>query len=608
VIPTEVPSHLSEIDSMGRLEIRLPAGTRWQIDTPTDLYVAHLVLTPAPRDIRRQLAPYAKGREMRVRIERLEPKLMVARIELLDRSGGPLLVRAKLGWGADTDLEGVWVRSMSTTRGVVRRDEGARRLVVHTGRMRRVASSGSLCETVRTPLPLDDRLENPKAEDFRKAEALFAARKYEEALPIYRKIARGLRDRFIKKEVHVSLGPEHLARLRIGDASVCLGKMRVARLRYEFLKDNAKYGPLNDLIRLRFLELSWPSPDPIVARGIIATLEERDPPDELYYQTRIQAARVALLLKDADLGFSLLRAVADERVPKNLVDQLLLEGLITREAAGDYLGVALLAHQYQSAIGQHPRGAALAVLAANAMRRVGAPMVATKFLQRVLEDLDDPPFLLLAVLARSFREAGDGYRAQKTLQYLREELRAYGGWLGRREEVTISLAAGEIAVDNRDWKLAQEWLMRADAVGGGPAVRALLRWVQSRVAVADGALAKVTKPLFEAVRLRKYLIKHRRAEVVTEGARHAMAIERPRIAEAMLREFMVETQDVDEEVEVGFLLARSFEAQGKLNFARGMFEDVGVRFADTTFGQLAEEGAARVRFRMRNAAALAELK
>lgn len=588
-----------EIENLGRISLRLPAGTRWQIEVPTELHAVYLVLSPSPPDIREQLLPYTAGDDLRVRMERVDANLTVARIDQRDQRHGPLVARAQTGLDADSVIRPEVFAEASETRGVAEPGDEPTRLLILTGRLRRFSASSTLCAIVRAPLPLDDRTESPKLTMFKNAEKLFALGRDDEALALYRKVARTLPGHAIRGEYHARLGPENLARLRVGDAALCKGELRVARLRYEYLTNQNEYGPLRGLIGLRFVELAWPEVPRTRAMEMIEKLEKPDAPEVLWHHTLVQAARVALLLGEQELGLQLIGQVPTHHRPQSLMEELLLHGIVARKAGGDDVGVSELAYENRGMLGAHPRGAALAVAAADSMRRAGAPAVSARFLQEVLEEVHDPPFLMLAVLARGYRESGDGYRAEKTIQYLVEQLRASGGWLGRREEITISLAAAEVAIDNGSWPTAQRWLERADGVGGGPAVRALLRWSEALVALEAGDEAAATEPLIGAARMRDYLATHRRAEVVLTAARHALKHDRGADAEAILRQFMNETRSVDEEVEVGYWLGRTFESQGRPDLARGLYEDLGLRHGDTTFGALAAERGARLRFKTR---------
>ncbi len=600
-----VAGGLEEVEDIGRVAVSLPPGTRWQVEVPTELHAVYLVLSPSPPDIKAQLLAYTAGDDLKVRIERNEPNLTVARIEQRNRRRGPLVVRPRTGLDADRALRPGMDEADVPLRGVADPNAEATPLVLHTGRLRRFATTDALCAMFRAPLPLEDRVPSPKLDLFRKAEAMFQAGDDAGAMPLFREVARTLPGHAIRGEYHARLGPENLARLRIADAALCMGKLRVARLRYEYLTDQGEYGPLRGLISLRFAELAWPEIPRDRALKLIAELEEPDAPEIVWHHTLVQAARVALLTGEQELGLELISKVPPHHRPQPLMEELLLQGIVAREAQGDDLGVASLAYDNRELLRAHPRGAALAVAAADAMRRAGAPAVSTSFLQEVLEELNSPPFLMLAVLARGYREAGDAYRAEKTIQYLVEQLRAAGGWLGRREEITISLAAAEVAIDAGGWQTAQRWLERADTVGGGPSVRALLRWSEAQVAVQAGRPEGATAPMLEAARMRRFLAPHRRAEVVLAASRNAIAHERVPDAEGLLRRFMMETQTVDEEVEVGYLLAQTFEAQGKFSLARGVYEDLGLRYSGTTFGALAAERGERLRFRERAARTMA---
>jgi hypothetical protein len=597
------PGRFEEVEDIGRVSVSLPAGTRWQVEVPTELHAVYLVLSPSPPDIKAQLLPYTAGDDLRVRIERNEPNLTVARIEQRMMRKGPLVVRARLGLDADRALQPGMDEADAPLLGIADGQEDTR-LVLHTGRLRRFATTSALCAMFRAPLPLDDRVPSPKLDLFKQAESLFAHGHDERAMALYRKVARTLPGHGIRGEYHARLGPENLARLRVGDVSLCQGKPRVARLRYEYLTEQGEYGPLRGLIALRFVELAWPDVSPGRALQMIAELEKPDAPEILWHHTLVQAARVALLAGEQEQGLELIEKVPAHHRPQPLMEELLLQGIVARQANGDHLGVAELAYDYRVLLRGHPRGAALAVAAADAMRKAGAPAVSTAFLQEVLEELKAPPFLMLAVLARGYRESGDGYRAEKTIQYLVEQLRAAGGWLGRREEITISLAAAEVALDADSWDTARLWLLRADGVGGGPAVRALLRWTEAKLALASETPADASDPILEAARMRRFLAPHRRAEVVLAAAAHGLEHDRVGDVEPILRRFMIETETVDEEVEVGFLLGRTFEAQGKFDLARGVYEDLGIRFGDTTFGALAAERGERLRFKERAAGSM----
>ena len=171
----------------------------------------------------------------------------------------------------------------------------------------------------------------------------------------------------------------------------------------------------------------------------------------------------------------------------------------------------------------------------------------------------------------------------------------------------MSLAATEVALDGQDWPTARLWLERADAVGGGPTVEALLSYIRGREALAAGNDEAALPHLTKAARMRASIAPFRRVDICLLAARSAAKIGKHEIAEEVLRPSMAEIENLDQEIEVAWRLGKALQAQGKLELALSLFSDISLRQPDSTYGRLAANRSAQLRFSLDHAETLTEL-
>ena len=624
-------SELRELEVLGRLQLRVSPGTRWQVERPLREGLLFLVLSPAPPRLEQQLQPYRVMGDLRVSVERQAPRLAVVRIEQESDSVSSLMVHVDDGRrGARSDH----LTMVRAQRGAV--GDLMPLLQVHVGRMRRPTPAERFCSQVRLPLHIELRDDDPHATAFHGAEELMAAGQFEAALTQYREFAAPLTapvkaQARIDGKIQASLTASELATVRIGDVAACMGELKIATLRYEVIRE-ARSHPLRSLAEARWADLAWPYVPRTLARQIVEALPSWSPKDPIGRRRRLHGATLALMIDRPETALDLIAAELDppppptntidkpepvRPLPPELIHNLkLLQShalsVISVRAIEQRDDTALVVHLDRNgpALWRHPRALSLAIEGADAYRRLLLPDMCIELLQLTMKRVPDSARdeLLLATLGRCYRDAGDTFRSERTLSYLVEAMRAAGsGWLGRREEATISLAATEVALDSERWGVARRWLDRALPFDPSPSVKALAAYVRGRELQKLGRDEEATEQLLAAAQLRHWITPLRRAQVVLDAVNAALAQGREAQAETYLRLLMAETAHQDTEREACYRLALVLHKRGQADKARALLRDLTLRDTDDTWGQLALDDLDRLDFEQRRARTIARM-
>jgi tetratricopeptide (TPR) repeat protein len=333
---------------------------------------------------------------------------------------------------------------------------------------------------------------------------------------------------------------------------------------------------------------------------------------------RVHAARVLLQAQEPERALEMI-----SRIPEGARRQLDGQYLARFEerALGDAINLRLwrgedallagLVNQYKEVARRHRRFGAIARVTAEALRRLMLPERAVAFLQRAMSEgasEERDQLSLLAQLARGYRESGDIYRAERTVRYLVEQMAHREGWLGRREEIEIGLAAAEVSMDQGRWEEARAWLRRAWGLGGGDSVDAMLAYAHGRELLAAGDRKGAAEALIHAARNRALIPARRRVEVCLLTARLLEDFGRLDGAEELLRRLMAETADPEREVEVAWRLAHLLERKGEYERAYGLYAEIALRDPGSSYSKIASYRAEEVEFRRQHADALTTLE
>ncbi len=614
--PRQRSTSLEEIELLTRLKLTVPAGTRWQIERPLAEHRIFVVISPPPPDLKRQLAPYRAMSGLVVQLERASDQLAVLRLEQARHDLGPVLVHVgqhtRTGKLVTPDALDLY----ATPRGVMPED-GVMEIML--GRLRRLVSSQSLCRFLRTPLEASLSDSEPELEQFLKAEEKFLVGEDDEANAIYKTLAVPLHEAHNKSGAGrvtrgVTLG--ELAALRMSDVQVCRGALRSARLRYEMLNKGDASPVVKLLAGFKWVQLVYPEVDQQVIRSLQGELPDKiDNP--LVARIFLHAVRVLLQNRQPAKAlemFTHLTATNLSWLPPRELQALrhrtLSEAVQTMLRRDDKVALAVMGREHQAMVFEHPRALTMAIEIGTALRALGLPDQSVLWFQEAMEKVaggaDDS--LLLAELARSYRESNDLYRAEKTIRFLVERLKRHDGWLGRREEISISLAATAVALDARKWASAVRWLERAKGLGAGPSIEALRLYVQGRVEQDQGRAEAAARSMLRAAAMRGQITPFRRAEVCLKAAEAAADAGQMTQAVSLLRIFMAEVQNDDMEVEVGFALAQLLERGGQRHRAVGLFEDIALKQPDGTYGRLASHNAKRLTLLLRHQRLLGALE
>ncbi|MEO1270737.1 MAG: tetratricopeptide repeat protein [Myxococcota bacterium] len=511
-------------------------------------------------------------------------------------------------------------------------------LRVHLGRMRRPTPTERFCSHVRMPLHIGLADNDPHAQAFRDAEELMAAGQYVAALRLYRTFAAPLtapvkaRAR-VDGTIKAQLSAADMASVRIADVAACMDQVQIAVLRYGVIRE-ARYHPLRALAEARWADLAWPNVPRTIAMQILEALPDASPDDPIGRRRRLHGAAIALMLGRPRLTLDLIAVELDpppkppnaiedpdakepEPLPRDLVHNLkLLQNHALSVVAAraldsrDDTGLVVAVDRYGPVLWRHPRALSLSIEAADAYRRLLLPGMCVELLQLTMKRVPNSARneLLLATLARCYRDHGDTFRSERTLSYLVEAMRSAGsGWLGRREEATISLAATEVALDSERWAIARRWLDRATAFDPNPGVKALNLYVRGRELLALGRPEEATTSLLAAAAMRHWITPLRRAEVVLDAVRQAMARGQLAEAETYLRLLMAEATHRATEREASYRLADVLQRRGQTDKARAVLRDLILREADDTWGRMAQDDLQHFDFEQRRTAIMARM-
>lgn len=611
VVRTRDFADAREFAMLGRIQLDVPVGTRWQVERPLQDNRLLFVLSPAPPNLIAQLQPYRHLDGLKVLLDRSTTKMAVIGIEA-DATPAPLYVDVKAG-GHDLD-RGHQLMMGTSQWGTVERAGG---LTIHLGRLRRYSPWQEFCRLARTPLGVSLEASDPNLEQFNRAEALFSHGEDLGANEIYADIAEKLRPQGFSgtRQITVSFRQftaSELASFRLADVSLCEGQVRSARLRYDVLYHRPERTALEIVAGLSWIQLAYPDVDHGEAEALARSLSRTDK-SPLAPRAIIHAARVKLLLDhpqealtdvrslDGSAGGEPYRSVAQEiklRALAALVGQKL--------EAHDDIGLVSSVADNGDIVWEHPRAMTISIETAEAYRRLLLPAQCVETLQTAMEKIPEAGknALLMGVLARCYRDSGDAYRASRTLDFLVEQMEHKSTWLGRKQETTISLAAAEAALDNRQWSVASRWLARASDSGAGRVVTALKAYVDGEAALKAGDHKEAVDNLLAAFANRKYLSALRRDSICLRVAMVAADAGRLVEAERTLRVLMEETQSADVESEVAYRLAGVLGARGDEQRAIALLAEVSAGSPEGTYGMLAKEMKERIEFRQRHGSTL----
>ncbi len=608
--PSAWGGRIDEFEQIGIVAFQVQAGTRWQIERSLQTRRVFVVFDPAPPDLKAQVSTYGSLSGLSVEVEREGGALGVVRLELQARHGSLAAVAAfRPAGGAAGEDRGEVERA--SDRGVVP-SEGV--LTLSVGQPRRLSPKADFCRFVRQPLPPPSSSPDPISALFEQAEGRFEVGDDAQALKLYGEVARSVEEVGSAGKIRSTraVSFDELAALRLADVQVCLGQERSALLRYEMLKD----GQVAPLVRLlagfEWVEQAWPAVEPAVVESLLGEVSTVQG-DPLVGRVLVHAARVQIQRGEPRLALDRLASLspeslswASEAAMGQLKARALLDAINAAMEEGDDVGLVTMSSQHKAQIWAHPLGGEVVIEVAGAMRRLGLPELASGWIQESMEGVPgaSEEVRLLGELARAYRESGDLFRAEQTVRYLAERLGTRGGWLGRREEIAISMAAAEVALDGRQWGTAAGWLERAEAVEAGPAVTVMLAYVKGRARQEAGDKGEAASELLKAGEMRRHVTPYRRAQMCLEAAEAASAAGRGAEGVALLRAFMAEVEDVDEEIEVAFALAGLLKAEGDAARAQALYEDVALRQPEGTWGLLAQERAAATGFEARHRALL----
>lgn len=609
--PEEAPAdvemaNLDESEMLARIRVKVGAGTRWQVERPLEEHKLFLVLSPPPRGLTAQLAPYQGLSTMEVVVERQTETLAVIRIEQREQGRGPFLVH----------VGQVSPRGATTSpHEVVLYDEpggvspSALTLEVIMGRLTRHSPRRSLCAVLRTPMDIPVPEDTPHLETLKKGEALFLEGRDEEAADVLREIARPIRDATLmqaSRGARVVTVPE-VAALRLTDIQVCLGNLRSATLRYELIMRAKSSAQVRALAGLKWVQLTWPD----VPAGYLESLMDALPRNEddalearmVFHGLRVLHQTGAHREALERLGGLEARHLSwlPGSLRRDFEASLVTSMVQSAKQRGDDVRLASLASAHKEHFMAHPRARAISVEVAGALRRLGLPDEAVGWLQEAMEGVHgaDDDVLLLAELALAYRESGDVYRAERTIRYLVERLRRADGWLGRRQELTIAEAAISVALDARRWKTALGWVDRARSVGAGPTIVALGHYLEAQRLRQAGSHVEAADAVIRAAKMRRFITPFRRVEVCLQASRLASSQAQLVQTVDLLRRFMAEVETDDEEVEVGYALADVLARSGDRARAMALLEDIALKQPEGTYGRLAKHALAQLAFERR---------
>lgn len=411
-----------------------------------------------------------------------------------------------------------------------------------------------------------------------------------------------------------------LAALRMGDIMVCAGRPRAAHLRYQLLEKGSGAGVTRRLARYQATQVAYPEVVLTPVLEDIAMLEEPKAKEEagaLMGLLRVHAARVLMQAERPREGLEmLLRVTEEERSHMDPEYLALMEERSLGDAVnmmmrqGDDVGLAALVTQHHEVASRHRRYASIARVTGEALLHLMLPERAIPFLQKTMAEL--PPevdqLALLSLLASSYRDAGDIYRADRTLRYLVEQLESADHWLRRRDEVSISLTAASIHLDRLQWGQARGWLARAWKLGAGDKAEAMLAYAHGRELMSAGDRKGATGALLHAARNRKHIPPRRRAEVCLLTAQILEDFGKRAEAEDLLRRFMAETTHETSELEVAWRLAQLMEKRGEFEKAQGLYAEIALRKPSSSYSKIARYRSEEVEFLRQHAEALTTLE
>jgi len=601
---------MREFAMLARIQLVVAVGTRWQVERPLQENRLLLVMTPAPIDLVSQLTPYRRLNGLRVRLDRSTTKMAVLEFEGIDDA--PLFIHAGTR-NKETRQEDRMMMGTSQ-RGVIERSGG---LTIHVGRLRRYAPWQEFCRLARTPLGVTLDKHDPDIEQFERAEALFSHGEDIGANEIYASIAEALKPQGFtsRGKVGISfrkLSASELASFRLADVSLCQGQVRSARLRYDVLYHRPERTTLEILAGLSWIQLAHPDVDRGEAESLSRALSRTDK-SPLAPRAVIHSARVKLLLGHPQEALESVRSLGGNpaaepfKVVAESITLRALAALISKQLADkNDIGLVTSVAANSETVLKHPRAMTISLETAEAYRRLLLPKQCIETLQTAMGRVEGAPqdILLVGVLARCYRDAGDRYRATRTLDYLVEQMEHRSTWLSRKQESVISLAAAEAALDNKQWSVASRWLARASLSGSGKVVTALKAYVDGEAALKAGKRDDAVGFLLAAFDDRQYISALRRDSISLRVSEVAFEAGMLRRAEHSLRILMEETESADVEVEAAYHLANVLKARGDDQRSLALLAEVESSAPESTYGLLASEMRERIEFKRRHGSTL----